>query len=285
MKILYTTDLHGDREKYQMLVPIAKKAGVNTIINGGDILPTKEDLLSNQRKFITSFLDSHFSELQDAGIDFIGYLGNDDLGIFDDEFTRITEKYKGIYNLDRKKVLIGDYEFIGMNLVVDYPFRLKDRCRIDSPTSGIPRQNGDAYISRNGRWQRVSNWRKYVYNLPSIEDELKRLPQPTDWEKTIYLFHMPPCRIGLDHCFDGRKVGSNSIYNFISKYQPMLTLHGHIHESPKMSGAWKNNIGKTTCIQPGQGTHLDFALMDLSDLRIERIQKKIKRKKSYVSRI
>jgi Icc-related predicted phosphoesterase len=32
----------------------------------------------------------------------------------------------------------------------------------------------------------------------------------------------------------------------IEKYQPMLGLHGHIHESQAMA-----KIGRTTCINPG----------------------------------
>ena len=31
-----------------------------------------------------------------------------------------------------------------------------------------------------------------------------------------------------------------------------MSLHGHIHESPKISGLWYNKLGKTICIQPGQ---------------------------------
>jgi Icc-related predicted phosphoesterase len=40
--------------------------------------------------------------------------------------------------------------------------------------------------------------------------------------------------------------GSKSVRRAVEKYQPMLGLHGHIHES---QGAIK--IGRTTCINPG----------------------------------
>jgi Icc-related predicted phosphoesterase len=40
--------------------------------------------------------------------------------------------------------------------------------------------------------------------------------------------------------------GSKSIRTAIETHQPMLGLHGHIHES-----AGVVNIGKTTCINPG----------------------------------
>jgi Icc-related predicted phosphoesterase len=32
----------------------------------------------------------------------------------------------------------------------------------------------------------------------------------------------------------------------------LLALHGHIHESPEMSGCWTAHIGNTICVQPGE---------------------------------
>jgi len=40
--------------------------------------------------------------------------------------------------------------------------------------------------------------------------------------------------------------GSQSVRDAIQKYQPMLGLHGHIHEA---QGMVKN--GRTTCVNPG----------------------------------
>jgi Icc-related predicted phosphoesterase len=40
--------------------------------------------------------------------------------------------------------------------------------------------------------------------------------------------------------------GSTSVRAAIEKHQPMLGLHGHIHESKHAA-----KIGKTTCINPG----------------------------------
>jgi Icc-related predicted phosphoesterase len=40
--------------------------------------------------------------------------------------------------------------------------------------------------------------------------------------------------------------GSTAVRRFIEKYQPLLGLHGHIHE-----GIGANYIGRTLCINPG----------------------------------
>jgi Icc-related predicted phosphoesterase len=41
-------------------------------------------------------------------------------------------------------------------------------------------------------------------------------------------------------------VGSTAVTNIIKRYQPMLALHGHVHES---RGNVK--VGRTLCINPG----------------------------------
>ena len=88
--------------------------------------------------------------------------------------------------------------------------------------------------------------------------------QVKDFEHCIFNFHVPPIDSTIDSCpkldwntdppspimvagqivFAG--AGSPSVRKAIEKYQPMLGLHGHIHEA---QGAIK--IGKTTCINPG----------------------------------
>jgi Icc-related predicted phosphoesterase len=101
------------------------------------------------------------------------------------------------------------------------------------------------------------------------DDELgemieKMVVQVTDPSHTIFNFHDPPVDSTLDTCpmLDWTKdppepiiqggqtvmygAGSKSVRKAIEKYQPMLGLHGHIHESQSVA-----RIGRTTCINPG----------------------------------
>ena len=39
---------------------------------------------------------------------------------------------------------------------------------------------------------------------------------------------------------------------FLENSNAYMSLHGHIHESPRMSELWHNKLGNTICIQPGQ---------------------------------
>jgi uncharacterized protein len=89
-----------------------------------------------------------------------------------------------------------------------------------------------------------------------IEAMAKQVP---DASRAIFNLHCPPYKSGLDEApaIDAdlkllhggralRPVGSTAVRTAIEKHQPLLSLHGHIHES---KGAIK--IGKTLSINPG----------------------------------
>ena len=89
-----------------------------------------------------------------------------------------------------------------------------------------------------------------------IESMAKQIP---DASRAIFNLHCPPYKSGLDEApaIDAdlkllhggralRPVGSTAVRGAIEKHQPLLSLHGHIHES---KGAIK--IGKTLSINPG----------------------------------
>ena len=101
-----------------------------------------------------------------------------------------------------------------------------------------------------------------------------------DPRNAIFNIHVPPYKSGLDEAPELDKdlrpvlagnsmipVGSTALRAAIEKTQPLLSLHGHIHE-----GRGSTRIGKTLCINPGsmyeQGTLLG-AIVKLSKNKIE----------------
>lgn len=88
--------------------------------------------------------------------------------------------------------------------------------------------------------------------------------QVQDFEHCIFNFHVPPLDSTLDSCpkldwttdpptpiVSGGQIifagaGSQAVRKAIEAYQPMLSLHGHIHESQAVI-----RMGRTTCINPG----------------------------------
>lgn len=239
------------------------------VINCGDMLPKTGDLFC-QRDFITKYLVKHFEKFNNARIYYLCFLGNDDLKIFDNLFEDECRRFSFIINLAQKRFKVSDYEFIGMNLVVDYPFRLKDRCRIDTKDYIFQEQLGTGLLSTPYGLQELEDWFSYARGLATIEDELKLLEKPNNGAQSIYVMHMPPSKLGLDKCSNGLEVGSNAIYNFLLKIQPKLSLHGHIHESPESSGKWYAKLNNTVCIQPGQLSPFTYVTIDLQTMEFDR---------------
>jgi Icc-related predicted phosphoesterase len=275
MKLLYVTDIHGIEWKHNKIFEIAKSSKVDVVINGGDMLPFKGNLL-HQDKFITGFLDEYFSKFEANRIYFLGLLGNDDLGIFDDLFQKTCDKFSHVVNIAQTKYQIqgSKYEFIGMNWVNDLPFGLKDRARKDTKDFKHPKQVGKQYLSTPDGFKRLEDWLSYTETLPTIEDELRNLVKPSDISNTIYVFHNPPANLELDVTHDGKKVGSKAEYAFLKENQPKFSFHGHIHESPLISGRWYSELGKTICIQPGQSHQneetLIYVIINLETMSFER---------------
>jgi len=271
MKVLFVTDLHGSKWKYDRLFEVAEEFQADVVINGGDMLPKNNELFK-QGEFIADYLDNHFSRFNSAGIYYLCYPGNDDLRIFDTKFEETCNKYPFVICLAQRKFEVQGYEFVGMNRVVDYPFRLKDRCRMDTDDYTFQEQFGTGLLSIPDGWQEIDDWFAYAKTLPTIEEEIGRLVRPRDMAKSVYVLHMPPSGLGLDKCSYGAEVGSKAIYNFLNKYQPKLSLHGNIHESPEVTGRWYAELGRTVCIQPGQLDEFTYVTIDLSTMKFDRVK-------------
>jgi hypothetical protein len=92
----------------------------------------------------------------------------------------------------------------------------------------------------------------------TIAGDLLKLTEGEDMDRAIVLFHSPPYATPLDRAaLDGRMfegvpldphVGSIAIARFIEERQPRVTLHGHVHESVRLTGEWKHRMGRTIAL-------------------------------------
>lgn len=135
----------------------------------------------------------------------------------------------------------------------------------------------DDQISNAVDYDRIYNWLEYSRTeLPHMCDVLKKLPLPDDRQKAVYVMHMPPAGLRLGQLrYQDLDIGSVDIYEFLKEKQPLLSLHGHIHESPDTEkGKWINQIHQTTCIQTGQtelnDKYMVYAEIDLQEKKYER---------------
>lgn len=267
---LFVTDLHGSRRKYERTLALAIEAGASLVINGGDMFPHGR-LYEEQGRFVREFLDPHMAQYHEAGIRYLGMPANDDLGVLDPLLEEVYARHPVAANPAGRCVTMGGHEFLGMNLVTDFPFRLKDRARMDASDFFFPPQFGGGLLSIPGGWQEIPDWPAYAMTLPTIEAELASLPAPADPSRAVYVIHGPPSGLSLDVCRGGARVGSAATLRFLERRQPLLSLHGHIHESPEECGVWKTSVGRTVVIQPGQSTAgLTVVLGDLETMEFER---------------
>ena len=119
----------------------------------------------------------------------------------------------------------------------------------------------DGFSMISTGWSNPTPWKTHREEAEEqlaerIDAMASQLPHPS---RAIFNLHCPPFRSGLDEApaIDAdlrllhggralRPVGSTAVREAIEKRQPLLSLHGHIHES---KGAVK--IGKTLSINPG----------------------------------
>ena len=95
--------------------------------------------------------------------------------------------------------------------------------------------------------------------MTSIEEDLSILNN----KKSIWVIHTPPFGGILDRNYANVYGGSKAVRKSIERVQPILTLHGHIHEAPRMSGRWSEQIGNTISINPGSGEKLHAVICDI----------------------
>jgi Icc-related predicted phosphoesterase len=111
----------------------------------------------------------------------------------------------------------------------------------------------------------------------TIQKDLDSLTGDAQLERAVFLFHTPPCDSSLDRAALGGKmvdhvpldghVGSIAVQRFIEARQPLLTLHGHIYESARLTGAWRTRIGATHAFSGAHdGPELALVRFDLEDL-------------------
>ena len=283
-KIFFATDVHGSERCWKKLVAAGKFYGVDKVILGGDmtgkaVLPLvdygdgsyktefmgKEWNLSNNdeieelEKHIRTngfypykLGSSEFKEMQESkelqekvfnklvietleywlkfadekleGTDLYIYVapGNDDDFIIDPLFN----KSKRVLDVEGKVIKIDeDHEMLSSGFSNPTPWKTPRECTEEELKSKIE----------------------------------KMIPEVENMSYSIFNLHAPPYGTGLDEApsldeslkpteagMSRTSVGSKTVLNTIEKYQPLLGLHGHIHES---KGARK--LGRTLCINPG----------------------------------
>jgi Icc-related predicted phosphoesterase len=270
----FVSDLHGSIDRYNTLFSTAEEEKDKEILLGGVLLPHPWSEKLAGGDFIEEVLvpgfDSVHEKLGEAAPQVFVILGNDDDRVSESAFIAGDEAGRWSYAHERWGSLDSRSVF-GYAYVPPTPFLLKDWERYD-----VSRFTDAGCVSPE-RGQRTVPVDPDEIRFGTIAADLVRLTEDRDLEDTVCLFHSPPYRTDLDRAeLDGRTVdhapldvhvGSIAIQRFIEDRQPLLTLHGHIHEAPRLTGTWRQKIGRTHAFTAAHdGPELALVRFDLDDL-------------------
>ena len=242
LRFLYTTDLHGDTARYETVLNFAITHDFKIIHMGADLLPKGSGILTIQKTFVNNYLKKFYHQCSAHGITAIASFGNDDI------YTRKTYFRKYATLLDETPYLCDQYEFKAYNFVPVYPFSLRTACKNDSDDWVYTDKDCPTMDVGPEGFIHIADPDKYFKEKGTIKGDLDQIK---GHKNLIMAIHCPPAGLSLDVCLDGRAVGSQAVTTWIQKNQPLLTLHGHIHENLNVTGNWKVMLGRTTIIQPG----------------------------------
>jgi Icc-related predicted phosphoesterase len=162
------------------------------------------------------------SRLEGTGVRLYVMPGNDDELYLDEHMTGAS-----VENCDERRIEVGGYDLYSLSWANPTPWE-------------TPREAPEDEL-----WEHI---------LGVIGDE-------TDFSRAIFNFHVPPHASELDwgpaldadfqmQSEGGQAkqvpIGSTAVRRAIEEFQPLLGLHGHVHESRGVT-----KIGRTVCVNPG----------------------------------
>jgi len=269
---LFVSDLHGSVGRYEKLFAAVLDRGPRAVFLGGDVLPHHAHPLAPDdfvREHVLDRLRQLRERMGEGFPRFFVILGNDDARWVEELLEGGADEGLLCY-VHMRRERLDCWTVYGYSYVPPTPFRIKDWERYDvsrhvdpgciSPEEGlrsVPVTDDEARYS-------------------TIGHDLETLAGAHDLADAVFLFHAPPYRTVLDRAaLDGVKVdhveldlhiGSIAVRRFIEVRQPLLTLHGHVHESARLTGSWSTRIGRTVALSAAHdGPELALVSFDLED--------------------
>jgi uncharacterized protein len=299
MKVFFATDIHGSEICWRKFLNAAAFYKADMVVLGGDVtgkvlvpilampgywevtfggerlrLETKAELDDVQRKIRDR--GSYPSVMAPDELDAL----NEEDGSVDRRFT--LEMTKGLdrwMDMADGKLRGGEIPCI-LNGGNDDIWEIDDIIEA-SPTVSFAESKvldiGGFYLASMG-WTNPTPWNTF---REAPEDVLTTkidavVSQIPDMGRAIFNFHAPPYGTGLDEApaLDAtmrpvlggavmKPVGSTAVRAAIEKYQPALSVHGHIHESRAVK-----KLGRTLSMNPGSSYSdgvLQGAVLDLNE--------------------
>lgn len=284
MRLFFATDVHGSEICWKKFINAGKFYEVDTLILGGDmtgkaIVPIiaqgndryKVTLLEQETILETQEQVNQMAQtIQNRGYypyvtdpdevtEIVGSPGRSD-ELFLEQVTKTLQRW--IEYADQKLAGSGlkCYVCPGNDDVMEVDDVIRPSKTIELAEGRvIPLDKHHELVSTG--WSNPTPWD--THREESDDALLKRIeaitPNLRDPANAVFSLHAPPYGSGLDEAPELTKdmrlayagqslvsVGSQAVLKVIEKYQPLLGLHGHIHE-----GKGSRKIKRTLCINPG----------------------------------
>lgn len=272
-RCFFVSDLHGRAERYRALFSRIEAEVPEAVFFGGDLFPGLES--HGRGDFLEDFFKPGIRQLKAK----LGsryprlflILGNDDSKLQEEALIEAMEQEGLWIYLHNRQVEFEAHPVFGYSCVPPTPFLNKDWERYDISRyvdpGCVPPEEG-----RHSLQEPLNH-----IQFATIKGDLEKLAGDQDLSQAIFLFHAPPYETDLDRAaLDGMTVehvpldphvGSIAIKQFILDRQPLLTLHGHVHESTRLTGAWQGKLGRTTILSAAHdGPELALVRFSLDNL-------------------
>jgi hypothetical protein len=304
-KLFFATDIHGSDICWNKFLNAGKFYEANVLILGGDMTGKAVVPFLHQggKSYRVTLLEQVFDistedELQDMvkrvrSRGYYPYLTNpDEISELENDPERVHQIFVNeVLNVMQQWVDLADKKLAGTDLQVfccpgnDDMYEVDEIVRSSrrvilvegqvTPLDGVHEMIASGWSNRTP-WatHREEDEEQLAVRYEAMIAKLK------DPRNAVFNIHVPPYKSSLDEAPELDKdlrpkmagqalkpVGSTALRKAIEKTQPLLGLHGHIHE-----GRGASRIGKTLCINPGsmyeQGTLLG-AIVTLGKNKIQ----------------
>lgn len=248
----FTSDLHGQSDLYEQVLSLAAARAPRVVLIGGDLGPHSSGQagVARQRLWLEGFLVEFARRLHEAvpACELGLLMGNDDWAANLD----VLERHHGglWHHLHERVVSLADVPVAGLSYVPITPFQMKDWDRWEDGEEESPLRLEGYRSDASGMVRPFAL--DPADRRPTLHEALEALAAQCAARDTIFALHSPPLGTGCDQMGQGQHVGSRAIRAFIERHQPKLVLSGHIHESVRVSGAWRDRLGASVCVNPGQ---------------------------------
>ncbi len=301
LKVFYATDLHGSEVCWRKLVNAGSFYGADVVICGGDMtgkamIPIVRDGSRWEATFqnLPYVLDSEeqVREMEKRIIN-RGYypvrVSREEMAAMVADPELVDRRFKEVMLSTVERWMdVADEKLAGSGIRCIVCPGNDDMFDVDSviARSDIV-EMGEAQVLDLGGfsmvsmgWTNPTPWNTY---REAPEDKLRAriermVEKAPDLRRTIFNFHAPPFGSNLDDApalddalkpiLGGRAmrpVGSRAVREAIAEHQPLLSLHGHIHE-----GKGTQRLGKTLAINPGSAYEegvLQASILELDEKR------------------